>query len=435
MTSLLHATYADNKHSSSPTAHRVQVSNKAITNLYPPDDNYELHPTDPSKRCPKLLTDLCIDAICRSLPDLDGQLPAGLPQDVVEHIIQSLTSHAALNCTTLGALANCELVALSLANVRGVSDEWLVTLTSSLSTDIPHRNSVSASNCNDTNQRRRFACNHGSGSIPITPSLRGNHPIQFVVPGSAASTMMDIVDVSYSCDNSRLKDNVEDCCINSYGSCSTSSFVSASSRSTSPFLPSAQSKSFPLTLNPPAPSASLWLHPTSGSTSSDIKSDACMRMHLSLQKPYHLPNATHDSIYFESSKCRGSFLAPSSTAGGMTSTLTLLDLRGSQRVTDRGLLQLSRAPLFSLEVARLDNCYGITGRGLLAFSRSHRLHTLSMSNCRRLTDEAVVNVSCLGSSLTTLNFGGCRCLTDRSLEAVGGLAMLRTLDLSQVRLE
>jgi hypothetical protein len=432
MTSLLRAIHAFEKHSPPLSAHRIQVSNQAITNLYPPDDNYELHPTDPTKRCPKSLTDLCIDAICRSLPDLDGQLPAGLPQDVVERIIQSLTSHAALNCTTLGALSNCELVALSLANVRGVSDEWLVTLTSSSSSsDIPHRNGVSVSICDDTNQRQRFACNNGSGDIPITPPLRDAYPIQFMVPGSASSTMMDIdhPDYPFACDNSRHKDNAEDCCMNSYGSRSTSSFVSASSRSTSPFLPSAQSESNSLKLNSLAPPTSLWLHPTSRSTSSDMKNDACIKMHLPPDNSYHLPN------YESSYSCRGSFLSPGSAAGGTTSTLTLLDLRGSQRVTDRGLLQLSHAPLLSLEVARLDNCYGITGRGLLAFSRSHRLHTLSMSNCRRLTDEAVVNVSCLGSSVMTLNLGGCRCLTDRSLEAVGGLVMLRKLDLSQVRFD
>jgi len=63
------------------------------------------------------------------------------------------------------------------------------------------------------------------------------------------------------------------------------------------------------------------------------------------------------------------------------------------------------------------------------------MHTLSLSNCRRLTDEAVVNVSHLGASLMTLNLGGCRCLTDRSLEAMSGLLELRQLDLSQVSLE
>jgi hypothetical protein len=431
----------------------AQVPNQAISNFYPSDDNYEPHPTDPTKRCPKSLTDLCIDAVCRSLPNLEGRLPAGLPQDVVDRIVQSLTSHAALNCTTLRALTKCELGTLSLANCRGVSDEWLVTLSSSsLSSDSPHRNgSTSAGDCNKMNHRLTFASkasgngpkrasfNHGIGSTPSPPPLIDVHPTQFVVPGGVSSMMMDIDDLDdlHSGDNSSPKNSTDDCCIESYGSRSTSSFVSASSRPTSPLLPSAlpppefcSRKS-----NPPPPSASLWLRPMRGFASGDVNSNACMKMHSSPHKSYHHPDATDDSFYNGDTSCNGSFLAPPGAAGGTTSTLTLLDLRGSQRVTDRGLLQLSRSPLLSLEVARLDNCHGITGRGMLAFSRSQRLHTLSMSNCRRLTDEAVVNVSHLSASIMALNLGGCRCLTDRSLEALGGLVMLRELDLSQVRLD
>jgi hypothetical protein len=59
----------------------------------------------------------------------------------------------------------------------------------------------------------------------------------------------------------------------------------------------------------------------------------------------------------------------------ITANMTLLDLRGSQRLTDRGLLQLT--DLGRLEVARLDNCHALVGRGLVALGSSHRLHTLS----------------------------------------------------------
>ena len=110
----------------------------------------------------------------------------------------------------------------------------------------------------------------------------------------------------------------------------------------------------------------------------------------------------------------------------VTSSLTLLDIRGSQGLTDRGLLQLT--DLCNLEVAKLDNCHALTGRGLLAFSRSRQLHTLSLANCRRLTDEAVINISHL-FSLQALSLDGCRCLTDRSLTALSDLYVLRKLDL------
>lgn len=111
-----------------------------------------------------------------------------------------------------------------------------------------------------------------------------------------------------------------------------------------------------------------------------------------------------------------------------TANLTLLDLRGSQRLTDRGLLQL--VDLSHLRVAKLDNCHSLVGRGMLAFSNSHSLHTLSLANCRRLTDEGIINLAHL-VSLESLSLDGCRCLTDRTLAALGGLYELRRLDLSQ----
>lgn len=114
-----------------------------------------------------------------------------------------------------------------------------------------------------------------------------------------------------------------------------------------------------------------------------------------------------------------------------TSQIKILDLRGSQKLTDRGLLQLN--DLYSLEVARLDQCYSLVGKGFLVFSKSNNLHTLTASNCRCLTDEAIVNISHL-QSLTTLSLDGCRCLTDISLRAIGNLINLQQLDLSQLDL-
>ena len=48
------------------------------------------------------------------------------------------------------------------------------------------------------------------------------------------------------------------------------------------------------------------------------------------------------------------------TSSPLTSSLTSLDLRGSQRLTDRGLLQLHSLSL--LEIARLDDCHSIVGK-------------------------------------------------------------------------
>lgn len=383
------------------------MPNHAIFNSYPTGDNYEAHPTDPTLRCPKSLTDLCIDIVCRSLPYLDHPLPSGLPQDVVDRIVTSLTSHAALNCTTLKALTKCELGALSLANCRGVNDKWLITLSSSsVSNDgqsAGWKRNISKSiidyGAPDNNDGTT-----PSSSPPLPPAR------EFAVLGenmaSSSMMMMDMEDI----DDLHSHDDCD------FGSRSTSSFISASSQPPSPPLPS------------------------SGDDANSSSSNACMKLTWSSSphKPYHHDGGGDD----DDSKCiNDSFLhnddisfAESfhASSGTTTSSLTLLDLRGSQRITDRGLLQLSHTPLLSLEVARLDNCHGITGRGLLAFSRSYRLHTLSMSNCRRLTDEAIVNVSHLGN-LMAMNLSGCRCLTDRTLEAIGELHMLQKLDLSQVR--
>jgi len=37
----------------------AEIPDHSITHLYPVDDNYDPHPTDPTLRCPKSLTDLC----------------------------------------------------------------------------------------------------------------------------------------------------------------------------------------------------------------------------------------------------------------------------------------------------------------------------------------------------------------------------------------
>lgn len=111
-----------------------------------------------------------------------------------------------------------------------------------------------------------------------------------------------------------------------------------------------------------------------------------------------------------------------------TAQTTVLDLRGSQKLTDKGLLHLKH--LSALQIVRLDNCHSITGRGLLSLSNSHSIHTLTMSDCRCLTDEAIINVGHL-TSIQTLVLDGCRCLTDVSLRAIGNLVNLTKLDLSQ----
>lgn len=115
----------------------------------------------------------------------------------------------------------------------------------------------------------------------------------------------------------------------------------------------------------------------------------------------------------------------------MAASLTILDLRGSISLSDRGLMQL--AHMEHLQICKLDGCHSLAGRGLVILEKSYSLHTLSLANCRRLQDEAIINISHL-VALEHLTLDGCRCLTNRSLEALANLSNLRKLDLSQCEL-
>jgi len=111
----------------------------------------------------------------------------------------------------------------------------------------------------------------------------------------------------------------------------------------------------------------------------------------------------------------------------MTAHLKLLDLCGSQNLSDQGLQMLGK--LAALEVAKLDDCHSLCGRGLSLLTHSSNLRSLSLSNCRCLTDEAMYHISHL-HSITSLCLNGCRCLTDSALQTISKLYGLITLDLS-----
>ena len=258
------------------------------------------------------MAELATDALCRSLPLLDGELPAGLPQDVINDVVRSLIRHSALNATTLRILRQCPLAELSLAGCRGVTDQWLAPLQQSQPPQTLYPPALYPSD--DSMEYE------GGGNIEDEEEEEDE-------------AFFSSMETKNSSDHS---------------SCSTETFCSAAS------------------------------------------------------------------------------LGPS--AASLTAHLTILDLRGSQRLTDNGLLQLTH--LHRLEVARFDHCHSLQGRGLAILEHSHHLHTLSLDNCRRLTDEAMLHVAHL-VSLQNLSLGGCRCLTDCALQALSDLENLRKLDLSQ----
>jgi hypothetical protein len=327
-------------------------------------------------RSPKTLAALCTDALCRSLPYLDGELPPGLPQDLVDDIVHSLVQHSALNATTLRVLRNCELGSLSLAGARGVTDEWLEPLASRIPslTSSPQLSPISSHDYSNYSKDMVHMDLDDCGEGDRRPA-----------------------DLFYNT-GSHDQHHVEE------SSCSTSSFHSASS---TPYGNPHSTLDHAMLLDPH------YQHHLGNmkAPASPMPMEDCM-LH------YDDPSHDHHFVLSESSM----------QVGSVTGNMTLLDLRGSQRLTDKGLIQLSN--LSRLEVARLDNCHSIVGRGLLAFSTSYRLHTLSLANCRRMTDEAIINISHL-TSLEALVLEGCRCLTDRSLAAISGMFQLQKLDLSQ----
>ncbi|KAL7520561.1 hypothetical protein ACHAWX_005281 [Stephanocyclus meneghinianus] len=424
----------------------IEVPNRAISHFYPPQDNYIPNPQN-GTRSPKTLVDLCIDSLCRSLPTYFDELPRGLPQELVDQIFASLTSHGALNSTTLRCLRRCELGVLNLANCRGVSDEWFVPLSTARSLSPTARKGKR----DHQRHRPRSASMPYGKDVPSSPPLRSiRHASSAPSPECSgdASSMMD-VDDDYQDSDSSPHDYTEDSMEDPYeehfssSSSGSASFVSALS---TPFnAPSASSHNnediaeerpfspiLPSVLPPPdffsIKPQPMW------SSYSGSANGLFMTPYSSLirQPPPLLPYAsslhTQESLEYVEDADDTEY---KDHEDHHRSSITLLDLRGS-RITDRGLLRLSHpSPLSSLEIVKLDNCHGLTGRGLIAFAQSNRLHTLSLANCRRLTDEAVVNVSHLGRSLVAVNLGGCRCLTDRSLEGLRGLLQLRKLDLSQ----
>jgi len=83
---------------------------------------------------PLSLQELCVRKLCQLLVQggaQAGALPAWLPFDLTQRIVDLLTEHAALGLGALAALRDCEVHQLRLDRCRGVSDMWFVPLASS----------------------------------------------------------------------------------------------------------------------------------------------------------------------------------------------------------------------------------------------------------------------------------------------------------------
>lgn len=349
----------------------------SIASLYPIDDNYIVGPG--STRSPKTLRELCVDAVCRSLPDLDGELPVGMPQDLVDSIFKSLVDHSALNATTLRALKNCEIEQLSLAGCRGVRDEWLTPFSSS-------------SRTSTTQIFQNY-------SPPPPPLCRASFDQE--------EDSSDFMDCDIQMEEDWEQHSPSTLCANKM------------------FPPSYRKAQ--LTPPPLIPKlADTAIHDEESLFSSS--SSGCTSFLSAESSPSSTPNEESAGSLGADGDDARDYSSFCIFTTNITTNISLLDLRGSPQLTDQGLLQLGS--LHSLEIVKLDNCHSITGSGLAAFSLSNKLHTLSLAHCRRLTDEGVETIAHL-PSLTALSIGGCRCITDRALFAIANMVQLRKLDISQ----
>eukprot|EP00591_Stephanopyxis_turris_P001562 CAMPEP_0195512656 /NCGR_PEP_ID=MMETSP0794_2-20130614/4542_1 /TAXON_ID=515487 /ORGANISM="Stephanopyxis turris, Strain CCMP 815" /LENGTH=963 /DNA_ID=CAMNT_0040640493 /DNA_START=271 /DNA_END=3162 /DNA_ORIENTATION=+ len=414
-----------------------EVPDGSISALYPTYDNYIIVPNN--RRSPKSLVELCIEAVCRSLPDLDGELPPGLPQDLVDAIVKSLMSHAALNSTTLRVLRNCEIGELSLAGCRGVRDEWFKPLSSrsmrsAISSLPPPPGPTSFCGSLTSGYDGMSPCT----SPVVNPCTMTPSRAKMVVncgPHASSSSPdhhVDMMEIE-NLENLTMPSVTRDRCIEDshvgFGSSSEDEKKMSPQDYKNIMLRPLQGGDSVASSSSSSSSGTTFVSASSTPFVAHMEEESCADADFD-SYDVNTSHAASGGDAVRAYKCERSFPPPQSIPEppSITSNLTLLDLRGSQRLTDRGLLQLSN--LRNLEVAKLDHCHSIVGRGLIAFAHSFRLHTLTLANCRRLTDEAIVNIGHL-TNLTSLSVDGCRCLTDASLVAVGNLYSLQNLDLSQ----
>ena len=306
-----------------------------------------------------------------------------MPQDLVDAIVKSLIHHSALNATTLRALKNCEIEELSLVGCRGVGDEWLKPFC----TNSPLTGSCPPPLCRASFDREEpdfMDCDIHMDWEQSPNELRQMSPQVVKKKWNKTDTQSPLLIPKLSSETNASDE--ESVSSSSSSASGDASFISATSSPDDELRSSSRYENESIA--------------ASYSTNADEFAD----------------------IGEISSFCLGA------SAVSMASNLAVLDLRGSPRLTDQGLLQLSA--LHSLEVVKLDDCHSLTGPGLGAFSTSNKLHTLSLANCRRLTDEGVGRIAHL-PSIKALSLGGCRCITDRSLHAISSMVQLQKLDVSQ----
>jgi Leucine Rich repeat len=371
---------------------------------------------------------LACDTVCRNLPFMKCDLPRGLPQDVVDDIYNSLIRNRALNSTTLKAFRNCEVGTIEFSNCRGVTDEWLEHLSSSQNeTDYDWKNQFTE------NKQPVICTNLSYPSVAImqrdfVSSQKLDVTVDIDEQGVSTNkgeSFSTAVDTQQQPADGKLQ-------INENSSWSTSSFLSANSNQQECTHMALSIDSYDDT------DQGMDDYVEKDKVKEDERRPSMDETELSdTSSNQKMPQSEISVVYttegFGHSTTESYFVSPNLTSIEphfcATVNTKVLDLRGCQSLTDRGLILLTN--LYNLEEAYFDDCHSLSGRGLSALSKSQNLHLVSLRNCRRLTDDGIIHLSQSNRFLETFILEGCRCLTDRSMFSISSCTNLGKLDLSQ----
>jgi hypothetical protein len=359
---------------------------------------------------PKSLSELACEALCRNLPYLEGDLPKGLPQDVVDNIYKSLIRNSALNSTTLKVFRNCEVGTIEFSNCRGVNDEWLEHLS-------PLQNETNAL-C----KRLSFP------SVAIMQrDFDSTQQLDCDMDIDANVDSLSQMDPFFNTFVNKQQQQDMKLQINESLSWSTSSFYSATSNQQHcPDLATTYYADREKIQNDKLEEER---RPSMDETEVSDDSSNHKRLHSDSAQCLAASTTRGARNILAKTYCSPSNLNPLEPHFCATANTRVLDFRGCQSLSDRGLLLLT--DLSCLQEAYLDECHSMLGRGLAAFSQAHNLHIVSLRHCRRLTDEGILHLSNNNHCLGTLILEGCRCLTDRSFIAIATMSNLVSLDASQ----
>ncbi|CAJ1942982.1 unnamed protein product [Cylindrotheca closterium] len=357
-------------HSISRHSIPAALPDDSISNQYPPSENFIIE--DSGTHSPKTLAQLATETLCRSLAYLDGELPLGLPQDVVDEIVESLTEHNALNETTMKVLRNCEISALNLSGCRGVSDSWLKSFnTYATDTGSSDDSGIALSDVDDG-----MEIDDGSSDVFYNTTSNFEERQNFLDESPPSST--------------------------------SSSFKSAHSR---PWTPAKEDTiecddmvvyHDEFTFDDPALASAfgnltvLDLRGSHGLTDTGLSYLNDLR---------NLEVARFDNCH--------SIVGDGLSVLHSSQRLHTLSLANCRRLTDEAIVHISH--LKSLEALSLDGCRCLTDRSLDAISGLVLIKKLDLSQCDLITDDGLTYLSGL-EELEELSLGWCRNLTSFGID-------------------